>query len=277
MQLELLPNLQRLRMFLVEEAGRERIYESEEYTSTLRLLSQLTTLTHLSLEDDRCPPGGASLAALTALRHLQLGSHAQIEMHGVWGGGEEDEEVEFVAQQLDAALPALQQLTCLVLNVGAGIPAIPAAVPHLPQLQRLFLFGFVDPVSALPVGFSSLQRLGASWEMLAASVPALAAMPQLRQLWVCSVPGRRGSSHLRIAGVAPTAWEAAWEAFWQWAAQHAPLQQLTLPEPSPRCLLLVRLRLAEAVLRLLQSRPSLSVVRFTEYPLHLFVEAIERD
>ena len=254
----------------------------------MSLLSRLTALTHLSLEDDACPPSGASLAALTALRHLQLGSDdsdGYTECHGV-DGDVPFEEVPFEAQQLDAALPALQQLTCLALNIGNGIPEIPAAVARLPQLQRLFLFGFVYPVPALPVGFSSLERLGAPWEMLAVSVPALAAMPQLQQLWVGGVPGKRYSSALRLPAAAPTAWEAfweaAWEAFWEWAAQHGPLRQLTLPEPSltarfNRCPAPVCARLADALQRLSQSRPSLSVVRFREYRPVPFIEANERE
>lgn len=113
-------------------------------------LSRLTALTRLELEEAFDLPPAASLAALTALRRLILA------MCDDWDGFS-DEDVG----TLDAALPALRQLT--LLSLEGGVPEMPLAAGRLPQLQRLI----VDPCSwldvppgpSLPAGFSSLQLL----------------------------------------------------------------------------------------------------------------------
>ena len=165
-------------------------------------LSRLTALAELSLAQMPKLPPPASLAALTALRTLHLDLRAAVD-----------------AAELDAALPPLQQLTCLAV---AGIRGVPAACGRLPQLQRLFLFSFeeLEGEPALPPGLTSVRCLGASWEVVARSVPVLAAMPHLRELYVCTEP----DCHVPFVGASG----AAWRAFWRWAHQHAPLQRLGL-------------------------------------------------
>lgn len=195
-------------------------------------LSRLTALTELALAQMAVPPPPASLAALTALRSLHLEMTADL-----------------AAAELDAALPALQQLTCLAVS---SIRGVPAACSQLPQLQRLFLYGFTEPdelggdEQALPPGLTSVRCLGARWDVVARSVPALAAMPQLRELYVCSEP----DAYVPFEGASG----AAWHAFWRWARQHAPLQRLGLhTDWRPTA------ELAGEVRQLRRSRPALVV------------------
>ncbi|PSC75505.1 Leucine rich repeat [Micractinium conductrix] len=156
-QLALLPNLRHL-----------SINAAYSFAS----LAALSRLTALSLLATIYPPPPASLAALTALRHLRV-------MFGV--------------QQLNSELPALQGLTCLAVKGG-----IPAAVGSLHNLQLLSLWHKqTDQPVALPHPHSlrSLRSLGIDWRTVAASVPALAAMPALEKLWMSDAPDEDSSLH----------------------------------------------------------------------------------
>lgn len=208
-------------------------------------LSRLTALTRLNTWMPLMPPP-ASLAALTALRTMQLAIC-----------GEEAAD----ASELDAVLPHLQQLTHLSV---ASIEGVPAACASLPQLQHLFLLDFSKrgerAPQALPPGLTGLRWLAARWDVLARSVPTLAAMPQLQRLYTTTPPDSRDAP------------EEAWWAFWGWAARHAPLQELCLEAehgaPTPD-------DVACALRQLRRSRPALEVHNGSGvYPSHYW-EAID--
>lgn len=153
-------------------------------------LSQLTALTELMLLQVAVCPPPASLAALSALRTLNMDSAAPVD-----------------AAELDAALPSMQQLTSLAI---CSLHGSPAACARLPQLERLFIVespGQHGEQQALPLGLTSLRCLGAGWDVLARSVPVLTSMPRLQELYVGTEPDSLDAE------------EAAWQAFWGWAAR----------------------------------------------------------
>ncbi|PSC71860.1 LRR protein [Micractinium conductrix] len=159
-QLTLLPGLQRLSL----SAGN---YSA----ASMAPLSRLTALTHLVLDLDVGSLPTASLASLTRLRFLRTNWRPDPPARHL----------------LDAALQALQRLTCLSLASGG----IPPAVGGLPLLQCFFWQPEEDDEEeqagqppALPRTHSlhSLRCLGLPWRSAAASVPALAAMPALQEL-----------------------------------------------------------------------------------------------
>lgn len=156
-------------------------------------LVHLSSLTHLSINSRRC----VLPAGLSTLRTLCIHGSDAIEL------------------QLSAALPSLQHLTGLAVE---AMDPIPPAVAGLPQLQQLFWFTNGTQTEQLP-GLHSLtqvQLLGVSGRTAFASLPALAAMPALAELWLHNTPD---------AGVVPA---DQWQAFWAFVQQHPPLRRLRL-------------------------------------------------
>ena len=144
---------------------------------------QLRSLTALRMAgfETRAP---RCLGRLTQLRSLHVSRPA---------GGDLFSSAE--AQLLHAALPALQQLTHMGLELV--LPSPPASLSCLCQLRS---FGFLsyeegnDPAGApgqLPAGpwLAGLRRLAGTCSLLAASLPALAAASQLQELGLLQVVG----------------------------------------------------------------------------------------
>ena len=224
-QLTLLPGLQRLSL----SAGN---YSA----ASMAPLSRLTALTHLVLDLDVGSLPTASLASLTRLRFLRTNWRPDPPARHL----------------LDAALQALQRLTCLSLASGG----IPPAVGGLPLLQCFFWQPEEDDEEeqagqppALPRTHSlhSLRCLGLPWRSAAASVPALAAMPALQELCLRDAPDERS-----VAG-------EQWEAFWGWAARHPPLQALHLDSDSATAFTYYSQAASVACVRLQRARPGLVV------------------
>ena len=116
-QLARLPNLRRLEI------------TSTNYSSdSMAPLSALTGLSCLKLDDVTEVPPAASLAALTALQRLHVMATEP-----------------FPAEQLNAALPALRQLTSLAVGRADSVPP---AVGSLAQLQQLCIWRTEPPAAA---------------------------------------------------------------------------------------------------------------------------------
>ena len=156
-------------------------------------------------------------------------------------------------------LPLHLQVTCLSLGTRRG--RMPQGVGALANLQR-FIFWRDEEVyngqeeeAVLPHPHSlhRLRSLGIDWRIAAAGVPALAAMPALKELWLRDTPHEVSVP------------EEQWGAFWAWAAAHPPLRRLFLdsagtdppvfaPEPPSQAL-------PSALERLQRSRPGLAMQR----------------
>jgi hypothetical protein len=171
-------------------------------------LSQLSSL--INLEMLRCQHPPAKLAAFTALRDLVLASMARM------GGAES-------SQQLDNAIPALQQLTCLRLE-GDHI-RLPATLSST-KLRMFYLHSRTEwefaadeaeDQTQLPTGpwLQSLLWLAVPWAGLANSPDALAAAGQLEHVCITGVP-QFGSTP-----------EAKRCAFREWAAHHPSLRYIS--------------------------------------------------
>lgn len=183
-------------------------------SASMAALSQLTSLTSLVLDPRREWPPAAALAQLTQLCKLCIDCSA-IQAAPL--------DVAALPGLLAAALPALQQLTCLKVALRvAGL--VPPPFAALSQLRELWWWRRFDmPSDAHPMVFAqahSLQRLqllGLEWLTAATSLPALAAMPALRELWLVGVPD-----------ASTAVLQQQWEAVCTFAEQHPPLRRLHL-------------------------------------------------
>ena len=216
-------------------------------TLPLRHAPSLTTPAALFPRTPLClPTAAASLAALSSLRHLRF---SILPPFG---------PARAVTGELAAALPSMQHLTYLAIKGNGPLHQVVAA---LPQLQRLFVWREAEAAAEqlpLPPGFPRLRCLGLDWRTTAASVPALAAMPELQELCLPDAPAKGSVA------------EAQWDAFWAWAATHPPLRSLCLASDHPdRSRNTVCSHMSLASLRLQRARPALLVAQRTDCPLSL--------
>lgn len=107
------------------------------------------------------------------------------------------------AEALSAALPALQQLTHLALELV--LPCPPASLTSLWRLRSFGFLSYEQPPSAedpgsLPGGtyLTALRRLAGTCAFLTASLPALAVASQLQELAILEVADSQQQAALGI-------------------------------------------------------------------------------
>ena len=155
---------------------------------TFAPLTHLTALTSVAIEGSLAVVP-AELSRLTSLRSLA------IEL--------DDAPEELDRGPLPAALPHLRRLTYLSVAGDVRIPEPPAALACLTGLRSLQWAPRQSSAhAALPPGawLADLTRLEARCELLAASLPALAAATQLQELLVARHTGPpNGTAVERVA------------------------------------------------------------------------------
>lgn len=145
----------------------------------LNAMTQLTSMRHLALNNTALPTALSQLTWLHSLRVLD---------------GPRDR-----CAALPAALPALQQLTALVLGfVRLWQPGLVAALDQLPHLQRLVVcyvppdeHGLAPQDLPPPAFMARLAWVGLDADLLVRNPHLLAAAAQLQHLWLM---GRCGCS-----------------------------------------------------------------------------------
>ena len=178
---------------------------------SLAPLASLASLRRLAWESDCRMP--SSLAQLTQLEMLSVGGITDLNSVAV----------------LEAALPALQRLTTLLLEYEMMPRQLPRSLASLPRLNRLGI-GFVPPMDdplalqvQLPAGpwVSSLRVLGVPFYVLCPSTEQLCSANQLEHLacfgpptLVCT-PDEEDKC-------------ASWHAFFGFLASHPPLRCFTI-------------------------------------------------
>ena len=151
----------------------------------LNVLTQLSSMRHLALNNTVLP---TAMADITWLRSLRILDSSRCR-----------------SAALPAALPALQQLTALALgHVWLWQPGLIAALNQLPRLQRLVICCVTDdatgssrsdwpgPIELPELTFlSRLTWLGLDSDLLVCNPHLLASAGQLQHLWLM---GRCGCS-----------------------------------------------------------------------------------
>ena len=186
-------------------------------------LTRLTTLRRLNLL--HCYGIPACLHQLTTLHSLAV---VQTEQYN----DQRDDDFARVEQ----ALPHLQQLTFLELD---GYPNVPTTLSSLQHLRSLWLTPAWDD-EALPTGpwQASLRELGASPNLIALSLPAMATAQQLEVLEVLGA----GEDEADLPTIVC------------WAAQHPSLQRLSCNRHFSNA------EVHSAVVEAQRVRPSLQIV-----------------
>ena len=169
------------------------------------VITRLTALERLKLDYSlhEWPPG---LSRLTALRWL--------------GVEQDDTDPALDWDPLAEALPYLQRLTHLGVAGNVSVPHGPSALACLAGLRSLrWALSESGPGEALPPGawLAGVTRLEATSQVLAVSLPALAAATQLQELSVC--PGADSILALALQAPQPLAMPAmALQRLALWAA-----------------------------------------------------------
>jgi hypothetical protein len=177
----------------------------------LNVLTQLTSMRHLALNNTVLP---TAMADITWLRSLRILDSSRCR-----------------SADLPAALPALQQLTALALGyVRLWQPGLIAALEQLPRLQRLVVCYVPDDAASssgrmdwpgpadlpAPAFLGRLTWLGLDADLLVRNPHLLAAAAQLQHLWLM---GRCGCSPRH---------KHAWQQLLEAAAQLPRLQRISL-------------------------------------------------
>lgn len=228
-------------------------------------------LQHLELSGCAGLPAAATFSALTALRNLRL--------HDC-GGSVPD------AAALQAALEQVPQLTGLAVGHAHTLPAFPAALEGLHQLQQLEWEGAAPKDALLPAGpwlrrltrvalpadaaAASLAVLSAAWRLEALSLGSFTHLPRnsgssggsgsgdKASTSPCTSPRSGGTTSHAAAG-STTCRPAAQLEVVRWAARQPHLLALYLQVSSAA--LAADLGLAAAVEEAARLRPALRIVR----------------
>jgi len=218
-------------------------------------LSQLTGLEILSIGPAYAyqPNGMAVLTSLASLRTLAInaGNRLPACLSAMTGLEQMFAHVQVDGEALEAALPRLQQLTCLMLCCR-NYQRIPPNIAGLSRLQRLSFDGLPGVDLSLPQGawLASIRWLGLPWEVLRSAVSTMACAPHLECLCSRGMPSI-GPSHTE-----------EWRAFWRFVAAHPPLRCLGMESVDETAALAPGL--LDTILVLKHRRPELQLRRLLE-------------
>ena len=157
------------------------------------------------------------------------------------------EELQQWEQAERATLPRLTYLTALALAIEGRGEATLTALPQLPRLQRLWLWGWhpFDPAALSGPWLGSLRWLGMEWPLLERAAGALRAAPRLEYVCSLSAPVRAD--------------EGRWRAAWDFLATHPPLRCFAIDIQDEAQF--PGMPAIEALMRLHNHRPSLQMHR----------------